>query len=427
MLFETPLLEVKNVTKFFDKDNNTKGLILSDINFSIKKRELIGIIGKSGSGKSTLLRTIAGLTDASCGEVYYNGNLVTGVQQNLSMVFQSFALFPWLTVLENIAIGLRSLKLSNDTIYKKCLDTIDLIGLSGYESAYPRELSGGMKQRVGIARALVVDPEILLMDEPFSALDVLTAGTLKSDFMDLWLLEKIMLRSMIIVTHNIEEAALLCDRIIILSSTPGRIITDFDVNIKHPRNKYDASVKSLVDDMYSILTSESKQDSVKQKDKYNNYSSFLPSVSPNKINGIIETIFLHPYNGKADLAILSEAIGLTFDDLSPLLEALQMLKFANIHKGDITLTAAGKIYAEADIEAKKKIFAEHFIENVPIASDIRRVIYNSPRKKASSSQFLKETFKHAGHEKAEEALSSLVAWARYAEIFAYNHNERCFT
>ena len=214
----SPLIEVIGVQKSFKTGDRQDLLVLDDINFRMHEGEIIAILGKSGSGKSTLLRIIAGLIKPSNGAAYYRGKPVSGPARGIAMVFQSFALLPWLTVLQNVELGLEALGIARDERRERALKAIDTIGLDGFETALPKELSGGMRQRVGFARALVVNPDVLLMDEPFSALDVLTADNLKSDLLDLWQTKKTGLHGIVFVTHNIEEAALLADRIIVFNS-----------------------------------------------------------------------------------------------------------------------------------------------------------------------------------------------------------------
>src|SRR3954447_16352316 len=247
-MMESPaLLDVRNVRRAFPRPGGAELLVLDDVQLTLREGEIVGLLGRSGSGKSTLLRIISGLSAPTAGSVTYLGQTVSGPAQGIAMVFQSFALFPWLTVLENVQLGLEALGLPAEEIRKRALAAIDLIGLDGYESAYPRELSGGMRQRVGFARALVVHPNILLMDEPFSALDVLTAETLRTDFLELWGDGKLPIKGVIIVTHNIEEAVLMCDRILLFSTNPGRIIREIAVDLKQPRNRLDAQFRDLVE------------------------------------------------------------------------------------------------------------------------------------------------------------------------------------
>src|SRR5689334_8292828 len=249
-----PLLDVHEVRKAFPRPDGSDYLVLDDVNLSVGDGEIVGLLGRSGSGKSTLLRLIAGLSEPSGGTVTYLGAQVEGPARGIAMVFQSFAIFPWLTVFENVALGLEAQRLPRAEIRRRSLAAIDLIGLDGFESAYPRELSGGMRQRVGFARALVVHPNILLMDEPFSALDVLTAETLRTDFPDLWCEGRMPIKGVILVTHNIEEAVLMCDRVLVFGSHPGRILTEIPVSLPQPRNRLDPSFRALVERIYVEMT-----------------------------------------------------------------------------------------------------------------------------------------------------------------------------
>src|ERR1700682_3577356 len=219
----TALLDIHGLRHTFPKADGGDLLVLDGIELQITQGQIVGLLGRTGSGKSTLLRLIAGLAQPSDGSITYLGQPVLGPAPGIAMVFQSFALFPWLTVLENVQLGLEALGLPDAEIRKRALAAIDLIGLDGYESAYPRELSGGMRQRVGFARALVVNPNVLLLDEPFSALDVLTAETLRGDMMDLWIERRVPTKGIILVSHNIEEAVEMADRIIVFGSDPGCI------------------------------------------------------------------------------------------------------------------------------------------------------------------------------------------------------------
>src|SRR5438876_3066370 len=233
------LLEVHSIRQAFPRPDGSQLLVLDDLNLNLAAGEIVGLLGRSGSGKSTLLRLVAGLARPSAGRITYLGQSVVAPAPGIAMVFQSFALFPWMTVLENVELGLEALGLPEAEIRRRALSAIDLIGLDGYESAYPRELSGGMRQRVGFARALVVHPNILLMDEPFSALDVLTAENLRTDLIELWTNRKLPIKGILLVTHNIEEAVFMCDRILIFSSNPGRVAGDIEVTFPHPRNRLD--------------------------------------------------------------------------------------------------------------------------------------------------------------------------------------------
>src|SRR4051795_6890486 len=281
------LLDVRDVRRAFPRPGGAELLVLDDVQLTLRENEIVGLLGRSGSGKSTLLRIISGLSAPTAGSVTYLGQNVSGPAQGIAMVFQSFALFPWLTVLENVQLGLEALGLPEAEIRQRALAAIDLIGLDGYESAYPRELSGGMRQRVGFARALVVHPNILLMDEPFSQLDVLTAETLRTDFLDLWIEGRMPIRSVLLVTHNIEEAVLMCDRILVFSSNPGRVAAEIKVALPHPRNRLDPPFRQMVDDIYALMTARPGAVAAKPGAAL---GERLPEVSTNLLAGLLEAL-----------------------------------------------------------------------------------------------------------------------------------------
>src|SRR5512147_3066725 len=253
---DVSLLQVSDIRMAFPKPDGGELLVLDGINLALREGEIVGVLGRSGSGKSTLLRLIAGLAVPTAGRITYRGEPVSGPARGIAMVFQSFAIFPWLTVFQNVALGLEAQGLPRPEIRQRSLAAIDMIGLDGFESAYPRELSGGMRQRVGFARALVVHPNIMLMDEPFSALDVLTAETLRTDFLDLWCEGRMPIKGVILVTHNIEEAVLMCDRILVFSTNPGRVTSEIRVDLPHPRDRLDPAFREIVERIYVAMTAQ---------------------------------------------------------------------------------------------------------------------------------------------------------------------------
>jgi NitT/TauT family transport system ATP-binding protein len=342
------------------------------------------------------------------------------------MVFQSFALFPWLTVLENVQLGLEALGLPEVEIRRRALAAIDLIGLDGYESAFPRELSGGMRQRVGFARALVVHPNILLMDEPFSALDVLTAETLRTDFLELWGDGKLPIKGVILVTHNIEEAVLMCDRILLFSSNPGRIVREIAVDLKQPRNRLDPQFHDLVEKIYVAMTARTPVPP-RIGTVATSIDTILPRVSANLLSGLIEALAGEPYKGKADLPVIADELHMEADELFQVADALQMLRLAEIEGGDIKLTDAGKQFAESDIDDRKKLFQRQLLSFVPLAAHIRRVLQERANHVAPKSRFFDELEDHMSTEAAEETLRSVIAWGRFAESFAYDDDSQTFS
>jgi NitT/TauT family transport system ATP-binding protein len=416
------LLELKEVTQSFAKPEGRELRVLEGVNFALKDGEIVGLLGKSGSGKSTLLRIIAGLITPSEGTVSSSGDMT------ISMVFQTFALFPWLTVLQNVELGLEALRVPEKEMRKRALAAIDLIGLDGYESAYPRELSGGMKQRVGFARALVVNPTILLMDEPFSALDVLTAETLKTDLLDLWLEKKMPLKSILLVTHNIEEVVLMCDRIIIFNSNPGSIAAEIKVDLPHPRDHQSPAFVAMVEQIYRLLTSGmQKKGAFATKQAEMTMHDKLPRVSPNELAGLMEELAAAPYHGRADIPALDQALGIGTEKVLHLVEALRVLKFADVAEGDITLSALAKHFVDADTQVRKTLFAESLVQHVPLASYIFRVLQGRPGNTAPRIRFLTQLEDLMAEEDAVEALSAVTSWGRYAELFAYDDNSEMYS
>jgi NitT/TauT family transport system ATP-binding protein len=422
------LLDVHALRQSFPRADGGEHLVLDGVELSLVQGQIVGLLGRTGSGKSTLLRLIAGLAQPSGGTVTYLGERVTGPAPGIAMVFQSFALFPWLTVLENVQLGLEALGLPDGEIRKRALAAIDLIGLDGYESAYPRELSGGMRQRVGFARALVVHPNILLMDEPFSALDVLTAETLRTDFLELWGEGKLPIRGVILVTHNIEEAVLMCDRILLFSTNPGRIISEIAVDLKQPRNRLDPRFRDLVEKIYVAMTARTPTPiGISDRLPVATINSALPRVSANLLAGLLETLAAAPYNGRADLPVLADELHLEVDELFPVADALQLLRLAEIEGGDIKLTDTGKQFAELGTDDRKRLFQRQLLSYVPLAAHVRHVLQERANHTAPKSRFFDELEDYMSAEDAELTLRAVIGWGRYAEVFAYDDDSGTFS
>ncbi len=426
----TDLLSIHALRQTFPRADGGELLVLDGIELDLAQGQIVGLLGRTGSGKSTLLRSIAGLMPPSAGTITYLGQPVLAPAPGIAMVFQGFALFPWLTVLENVQLGLEALGLPEPEIRKRALAAIDLIGLDGYESAYPRELSGGMRQRVGFARALVVHPNILLMDEPFSALDVLTAETLRTDFLELWGDGKLPIKGVILVTHNIEEAVLMCDRILLFASNPGRIIREIAVDLKQPRNRLDPLFHDLVEKIYAAMTARTQPPppiGTAPGAAAISVDTILPRVSANLLSGLLEALAAEPFRGKADLPVIADELHMEGDDLFPVSDALQMLRLVEIEGGDIKLTDTGKQFVEADTDNRKKIFQHQLLAYVPLAAHIRRVLQERANHVAPKSRFFDELEDHMSTEDAEQTLRSVIAWGRYAEAFAYDDDSRTFS
>jgi NitT/TauT family transport system ATP-binding protein len=427
---DTPLLNIHALRQTFPRADGGELLVLDGIELELTQGQIVGLLGRTGSGKSTLLRSIAGLMPPSAGTITYLGRPVVAPAPGIAMVFQGFALFPWLTVLENVQLGLEALGLPEVEIRQRALAAIDLIGLDGYESAYPRELSGGMRQRVGFARALVVHPNILLMDEPFSALDVLTAETLRTDFLELWGDGKLPIKGVILVTHNIEEAVLMCDRILLFSSNPGRIICEIAVDLKQPRNRLDPRFHDLVEKIYAAMTARiatPPRIGIAAGTVATSIDTILPRVSANLLSGLLETLAAEPFSGKADLPVIADELHLEGDDLFPVSDALQILHLVEIEGGDIKLTDIGKQFVDAGTDDRKKFFQRQLLTYVPLAAHIRRVLQERANHVAPKSRFVDELEDHMSSDDAEETLRSVTAWARYAEAFAYDDDSQTFS
>ena len=423
----TTLLDIHGVRRAFPRAGGDELLVLDGVDLTLQEGEIVGLLGRSGSGKSTLLRLIAGLAKPQGGSLSYLGKPIDGPASGIAMVFQGFALFPWLTVLENVQLGLEALGLPEKEIRTRALAAIDLIGLDGYESAYPRELSGGMRQRVGFARALVVHPNILLMDEPFSALDVLTAENLRTDFVDLWMQGKMPIKGVILVTHNIEEAVQMCDRVLLISSNPGRVTSEIRIDAPRPRERTDPRFEDYVDQIYVAMTARrvERQRQVQQ-------TGYIPDtplthVSSSAIAGLIEAVAAPPYNGKADLPDIAGDLQLEIDDLFPITEALQMLRLGDVEGGDIKLTHMGKRFADADTNERKEIFARSLMSYVPLVAHIRRVLDERANHTAPRRRFLEELEDRMPEEAAEETLRAVISWARFAELFSYDKETEAFS
>ena len=425
---QTKLIDLRSVCRSFPKGRGEDLLVLEKVDLTIHSGEIVGLLGRSGSGKSTLLRIIAGLIAPSSGDAKCRGEIIDGPPNGIAMVFQSFALFPWLTVLQNVELGLEALGLESAERRKRAIAAIDLIGLDGFESAYPKELSGGMRQRVGFARALVVHPDLLLMDEPFSALDVLTAETLRTDLIDLWVEGRLPIKSVLMVTHNIEEAVLMCDRILVFSSNPGRVAAEYKVDLPHPRKRLDPAFRQLVDTLYARMTQRAEPKAVAHEGIPGaGVGMVLNHVSSNVLSGLIETLAAPPYNGHADLPVLAGQLQLEADEILHLGESLQLLRFAQLSEGDLVLTEAGKRFAHLETDARKKMFAEHLINYVPVFGLIRRVLDERPSHSAPAARFRNELEDYMSEEYADETLKTVVSWARYAELFAYDEQAEMFS
>lgn len=419
------LLELKRVSKRYDAPGEQKVTVLEDIDLKIQEGEFVALLGPSGSGKSTLLRIIAGLIKATSGTVSYLGHDIVDANPGVSMVFQTFALFPWLTVLENVELGLRYKAMTAAEKRSRALSVIDMIGLDGFEGAYPKELSGGMRQRVGLGRALAMEPDVLLMDEPFSALDVLTAENLRRDMLELWLEKRIPTKSIIMVTHGIEEAVYMADRAVVLSRDPATIIADVRIPLPHWRERKDEAFERLVDRIYSILThSRVAQETTQPTSAGAAQRKYitLAHVPAGALTGLVE--LLDDLAIKSDLYKLADELMFELDDLLPIIEAAQLLGFATVSQGDISITDVGREFAAARVVERKEMFRTQLKERIPIFERIRWVLDSKRNRRMPREFFLEVIRKSVGGEAAEAQLDTIIDWGRYSELFAYDESAR---
>lgn len=414
------LIELGKVAKSFLSSDGKPRSVLENVDFTLREGEIIALLGKSGSGKSTLLRIMAGLVPADQGRVEYRGQPVYGPAAGIAMVFQSFALFPWLTVQQNVELGLEAQGVPPAEREQRADAVLELIGLSGFGGALPRELSGGMRQRVGIARALVTNPDILLMDEAFSALDVLTGETLRDDMLELWDESRIPTKGILIVSHNIEEAVMMADRILILSSDPGRVRSEIRVDLPRPRNADSQEVRALIDEVYALMTMRPAQGPAVGASPTLHLGYRLPETDIGRIESVLELVAGAPFNGRADLPQLAEEAELPDEALFPACEALGLLGFAQVERGDITLTALGRRYVAVAQAQKQEIFGQQLLTHVPLAAHIRRSLEAEPSGALPEKPFLERLEEFLKEDEAERVLKVAIEWGRYGETYEYD-------
>jgi NitT/TauT family transport system ATP-binding protein len=420
------IIEAQQVQKSYPQPHGDPILVIAPTDLAVTAGEIVALLGPSGSGKSTLLRMLAGLSPPSGGKVFWHGEPIGTVKPNVSIVFQNFALFPWLTVLENVEVPLKAKGVPVVSRRKRALKILDTVGLDGFEEAYPKELSGGMKQRVGFARALVIEPELLFMDEPFSALDVLTAENLRSELLELWQKKEIPTRSIFIVTHNIEEAVLLADRVIVLGRNPARIRTDFHVNLPRPHDRKDVLFGDYIDYIYTVLTQPESHPTVPGQEEAEPVEvraaktmyAMLPHVRPGGIAGLLEMI--DDRGGREEISRLARDLSFEIDDLLPLIDAALLLGFVGVEQGNAEITPAGRAFAHAEIAKQKELFRETLLKHLLLFRQIKRVL------ESKSDHAVHEEFFHDlldeqfSEDETIKQLETAVNWGRYAEIFDFD-------
>jgi NitT/TauT family transport system ATP-binding protein len=421
------ILEARGLEKYYLQADGHRIDVIAPTDMSIRAGEFIALLGPSGAGKSTLLRMLAGLAKPSSGVVLWHGQPLDGQRPKVGVVFQSFALFPWLRVIENVEAPLLAAGMPAIQRRKLALKILDAVGLDGFEAAYPKELSGGMKQRVGFARALVVEPEVLFMDEPFSSLDVLTAENLRGELLELWVDRKIPTRTIFLVTHNIDEAVLLADRIVVLGRNPARVRADFRVEESQPRDRKSSSFVQVVDRVYKILTKPEVEHppTPAAPDTALGTASrrypMLPHARPGGMSGLLEIL---ADRGREDVYHLAAELLIEADDLLTILEAAQLLRFIHIQEGDVEVTPEGRAFAEADIDTRKKLFREAALQHVPLLRQIASALRAKADRRLPEEFFLDLLDEHFTRDEARQQLDTALDWGRYAEIFDYAPDSR---
>jgi NitT/TauT family transport system ATP-binding protein len=418
-----PIIEARKLEKFYPQPDGNRIQVISPTDIAVYPGQIICLLGPSGCGKSTMLRMLTGLSPASGGSVFWHGQPVLGETPNVSIVFQSFALFPWLTVMQNVEAPLEAKGIEEVERHKRALRIIDAVGLDGFESAYPKELSGGMKQRVGVARALVVEPEVLFMDEPFSALDVLTAETLRGELLELWLGKKIPTRAIFIVTHNIEEAVILADRIIVLGRNPAHIHAEFYVEQERPRDRKSQRFIELVDAIYRALTMKDHPEATPaelqaMREAVQKRALMLPHTRPGGIAGLLE--ILADRGGHADLPVLASELSLEVDALLPTVDTAVLLGFLKLEEGDVIITPEGNAFAHSSIQERKAIFRRAVLANVPLLRQMEQALKAKANRSLPAEFFEDLLDEHFSEDEARRQLETAIQWGRYAELFDYD-------
>jgi NitT/TauT family transport system ATP-binding protein len=427
-----PIIQARQVEKFYAQSRDARIQVIAATDLVIFPGEIVALLGPSGSGKSTLLRMLSGLSRPSAGRVLWHGRDVASTQPNVSIVFQSFALFPWLSVQQNVEAPLKARGMEATERHRRSLKILDTVGLDGFEAAYPRELSGGMRQRVGFARALVVEPEVLFMDEPFSALDVLTADNLRGELLELWLKKTIPTQAIFLVTHNIEEAVMLADRIIVLGRNPGHVRTDFKVALPQPRERKDSAFIALVDYIYKVLTQPDVAPAEmpviaggrRIRDQRQMRYEMLPHARPGGIAALLELII--DFGGRTDIYRLADELSFEIDDLFPIVEAAQLLGFLRIEEGDAAITSEGRAYAESEILRQKELFRQAAVDHVLLLRQITRALANKSDHSVPEEFFLDMLDEQFSDDECRRQLETAISWGRYAELFDWDDSRRRF-
>jgi NitT/TauT family transport system ATP-binding protein len=419
------LCELRKVCHDFAQPNGQMRRVLDDINLTIQGEEVVALLGPSGCGKSTILRIFAGLIAPTQGEVLHRDKPLVGLNPGVAIVFQSFALYPWMTVTQNVQLVLEAARLSPTEVNQRSEKAIRMVGLSGFEEAYPRELSGGMKQRVGMARALAVDPEMLFLDEPFSQVDALTAESLRAEVLDLWSAKDLHLSSILMVSHDIKEVAFMADRIVILGANPGRIRTIVDNRLPRPRDYRSADFNRLVDHLHDLITGQELPDvPAAAAPAAAAALEPLPEATVSEIIGVLE--YLDAREGKEDLFRIAQDSRQRFDRVLGIVKAAELLNFVDTPKRLVVLEAEGQRFLQADAEQRKAIWREQLLK-LNVYRCVQDALQRQPEH-AVERDFLLETFVlHLPEENAEKMCETFIRWARFGNLFAYDERSGMIT
>jgi NitT/TauT family transport system ATP-binding protein len=427
-----PIIRAEKIEKYYSQPSENRIQVISSTDLSIVPGEILALLGPSGSGKSTMLRMLTGLSTPTAGQVYWHEKPIADTEINVSIVFQSFALFPWLTVLENVEAPLQARGVAAAERRERSMRMLDTVGLDGFEGAYPKELSGGMRQRVGFARALVVEPEVLFMDEPFSALDVLTAENLRSELLELWANKTMPTKAVFIVTHNIEEAVLLADRIIVLGRNPGHIRTDFKVQLAQPRDRKSDGFTHLVDYIYKVLTRPDTEPAgvpeqeagPRVRDQRQMRYQMLPHARPGGVAGLLELLL--DKGGRDDIYRLADDLAFEIDDLLPTVDAARLLGFLTVEEGDAAITPTGTEFANSEILRQKELFRDAAVEHVLLLRQIRRALESKSDHTVAEEFFIDMLDEQFSEDESQRQMETAIAWGRYAELFDFDAGRRRF-
>ncbi len=414
----TTLCEVRHVWHDFTLPNGQPIRVLEDINLAIKSGEIIALLGPSGCGKSTILRIVAGLLKPNKGEVLYHGKPLDGLNPGVAIVFQSFALYPWMTVVDNIRTVLTAAGLPRPEVNRRAEDAIRLVGLRGFEEAYPRELSGGMKQRIGMARALSVDPELLLMDEPFSQVDSLTAESLRAEIIDIFTAHTRRLSSILLVSHDIKEVAWMADRIVILGAHPGVIRTIVENNLPRPRDYRSPQLLGLVDHLHEVITGAELPDVPAQPAKAG-LAPFepLPEATSSEIVGLLE--YLDARGGKQEIFRIAAETNRPYDQMIRVVRAAEMLDLVDTPRRIVQLEPAGQKFVKAGPEERKVIWRGQLLK-LRLYQTVNELLQKEPRHYVEADLVKDLMAVHMPQENYETMFQTFVRWARFGDLFAYD-------